>query len=124
MVAAVPGGKRVAEGIAKLHDGAHKIAEAAVSNMEKRYGKATTAAILGSGSLLSHNAMRAVGIPGTVGKALPAPHLIGSIPLLAVAEVGKRMGWSGREPSWRRQWKQPALGFTPSERQWPSRSRG
>ncbi len=95
VLAKVPGAGRVAAAISNLHAGASKLADKAVAGMQARYGKATAGAILGAGSLSIGSVHALAGIPGTVTKSLPAKNLIGAIPLLAVAEAGKRLGLLG-----------------------------
>ncbi len=95
LVGKMPGGEKTANFIADAHDGLTKAAGAAVKRMADRYGHATAAAILGAGSLTSKNTMRALGIPGHVASAVPGHQFIGAIPLLGLAEAGKRMGLVG-----------------------------
>lgn len=95
LVSKVPGGEKTANMISDLHDGATKLADAAVGRLVKRYGHATAAAILGAGSLTSKSTVKAIGIPGSVASAIPGHQFIGAIPLLAVAETGKRLGLVG-----------------------------
>lgn len=93
----VPGARKVAEAITKLHDGATALAEKMTKGMVARYGEATAGAILGAGSVLSHSVTGAVGVHGLAASAIPGPQFIGAIPLLAVAEVGKRLGLVGAD---------------------------
>lgn len=97
MMEKVPGARVAGRAISALHDGANKAAEAAVSKLADRYGHATAAAILGSGAVLSGTAMRAAGVQGPLAKAIPAPHLVGAIPMVALAEAGKRLGVVGHD---------------------------
>ncbi len=93
----VPGARGVGKTIAALHDGATKISERAVEGLISRYGHSTAGAILGAGSLMAHSVTKAAGLPSHIGKALPGQSIIGAIPMIAMAEVGKRMGLVGKD---------------------------
>ena len=91
LVNRVPGGRRVANTIAALHDGATKLSEDMTSKLEERYGKTTARAILATGSLVAQGVRSSVGLGGSLGKALPGQHFIGAIPLVALAETCRRL---------------------------------
>jgi hypothetical protein len=95
LVAKVPGGKPIAQAITALHDGAHAILHKAHEGMKRRYGEATANAILGAGSVFAHRVMGTVGLHGPLASAIPAPHFIGAIPFVALAEAGKHLGVIG-----------------------------
>jgi hypothetical protein len=91
----VPGARNVANSVAKLHDGAVKIAEAAVQKAIARYGHGAVSAALGAGGFATSAAAHAAGIPGS-GALGKAAKYVGAIPLMALAEVGRAAGVVGQ----------------------------
>ena len=91
-----PGGKRTGEAIAALHEGATKLGESMTKKLVDKYGHATAGAILGAGAVMASMVQHAVGV-GTVGRAVPGQRFIGAIPLIALAEIGKRLGLIGKD---------------------------
>lgn len=88
LVSAAPGvGKLVVD----LHDKCKETSDRLIHAMQQRYGKATTAGVLGSGALLAAAARHSMHL-GPLGKLIPGQNLAASIPLAALAETGRALG--------------------------------
>lgn len=92
----IPGARAAGEALSNIHTGMSKWADSRVEAMSERYGRATTAAVLGAGALLTSHAALSVGIPGWVAKAGPQK-LLGTVALMTVGEAGKRLGLLGQD---------------------------
>ncbi len=78
--------------VVALHDRASRFAEDKIKQLQERYGKHTMAGILGSGALLAAAARHALHL-GPLGKLIPGQNLVAAIPLVVLAEAGKRLGY-------------------------------
>jgi hypothetical protein len=94
-IAAVPGGRKIAEGITKAHDWCEKKAEDLTAKLEERYGRATAAAVLGSGAIAAAGVRAGVGLSGPAGKAIPGQKFLGALPLVPLLEAGRAAGLIG-----------------------------
>lgn len=89
---------KLGEGITKLHDKAIEWHEKMIEKLAERYGAGATAAIVGTGAVISGN-MKGVlsvltGVPGTLLKAVPAPHLFGMAATIPLAEIAHQLGYA------------------------------
>lgn len=84
--------KAVGQAIGKVYDGCNKIVEKAEQNLVRQWGAGAAGAILGAGNITSGALMGMAGLHGPVAKAIPAPRMVLAIPMLAIGEIGNRLG--------------------------------
>lgn len=95
----IPGARRVGEFIAKVHEGTLKAVESLTAKMAERYGPATAGAILATGIHLSHTVGAGIGVGHMTHAFLPheGKAMVGALPLVAMAEIGKQLGVVGKD---------------------------